>query len=111
MKSASVNGTAAISGGVWQALKTEIGAYGGTHRNRNSDWRLRHNKLVLATGNVSGTDSYSSSSPFTFEAGTTVDSLQAIKVAIGDELVLEFISPTSFACFIGVDLVITTTEE
>lgn len=106
-----VDGSVSIGGGVWQAWKSEIGVFGGNHRNRNSDWRLRHNNTVLASGNVSGTDAYSSASPFTLVAGTTGGSLNEIRVATGDEIVLEFISPTSYATFIGIDLVITATEE
>lgn len=104
-----VDGAVAISGGVWQALKTTFGPYGGNHQIRNSDWRLRHNNFVIAAGNVSGTDTYSSASPFTFDAGASIDSLQAIEIATGDELALEFMSPTSYACFIGIDLVISAT--
>lgn len=106
-----VDGTVSITGGVWQALKAEIGAFGGTHRNRNSDWRLRHNTTILAYGNVSGIDQYTSRLPFSFSAGTAGGSLDGIRVATGDEIVLEFISPTTFAPFIGIDLVITATER
>lgn len=106
-----VDGTATLRGGVWQALKTTIGAYGGNHRNRNSDWRLRHNHFILASGNVSGTDSHTSASPQTFAAQAAVPSLENVPVAAGDEIVLEFISPTSYASFIGIELVITTTTS
>ncbi len=105
------DGIASISGGVWQALKSETGAYGGNHRIRNSDWRLRHNSTVLAFGNVSGIDAYTSASPFLLVAGTDGGSLNDIDVAHGDEVVLEFISPTSYACFIGLDFVIAFTEH
>jgi hypothetical protein len=101
------NGTVNISGGVWQALKTVNDGLGGNHQNRNSDWRLRLNGTILASGNVSGTDSYSSANPFTFTEGAGGSSLEDIVVQQGDLLFLEFISPTSFATFNGIDLVIT----
>jgi len=106
-----VNATISISGGVWQAWKSEAGVFGGNHRNRNSDWRLRMNNTVLASGNVSGTDAYSSSSPFALVDGASSRSLNNISVSMGDVVVLEFISPTSYATFVGVDLVITATQE
>jgi len=100
------DGTITIDGGVWHALKAMV-PLGGDHRDRNSDWRLRHNNTVLASGNVSGTDGFSSASPFTFSAGSNGTSLSDIPVVAGDDLVLEFISPTSFATFIGIDFVVT----
>lgn len=104
-------GHVSIEGGVWQALKTEIGAFGGTHRNRNADWRLRHNEATIASGNISGTDQYSSRTPFTFDAGAAGQSLNNISVATGDRIVLEFISPTSFAPFVGLRLAITVETD
>jgi hypothetical protein len=100
------DGTINIDGGVWHALKA-IDPFGSDHRDRNSDWRLRHNNTVLASGNVSGTDGFSSASPFTFSAGSNGTSLSDIPVVAGDDLVLEFISPTSFATFIGIDFAVT----
>lgn len=100
------DGTVDVDGGVWHAFKA-IDGFGADHRIRNSDWRLRHNDTVLASGNVSGTDGFSSASPFTFSAGSNGASLSDVPVVAGDDLVLEFISPTSFATFIGMDFVVT----
>ena len=106
-----LDGIVSIAGGVWQAWKSEVGVFGGNHRNRNSDWRLRHNNTILASGNVSGTDAYSSAHPFALVAGTDGGSLNDISVATDDEIVLEFISPTSYATIIGINFVITATEQ
>ncbi len=100
------DGTINIDGGVWHAFKA-IDSFGSDHRVRNSDWRLRLNNTVLASGNVSGTDGFSSASPFAFSAGSNGTSLSDIPIVAGDDLVLEFISPTSFATFIGIDFVVT----
>lgn len=105
-----INGHIDVDGGVWHAFKA-VDGFGSDHRIRNSDWRLRHNSTVLASGNVSGTDAFSSSSPFTFALGAGGNSLSNIAVAAGDEVVLEFISPTSFATFIGIELTITATGD
>ena len=106
-----VAGQISITGGVWQALKTEDDGLRGSHRARNSDWRLRLNDKILASGNISGTDGYSSAFPLTFTSGTGGRELSGIGIAAGDKIVLEFISPTSFATFNGIDLVITASEE
>lgn len=106
-----VTGKISITGGVWQALNTEDDGLRGNHRVRNSDWRLRLNNTTLASGNISGTDGYSSVFPFTFSSGAGERQLSGIRVTAGDTVVLEFISPTSFSTFNGIELVITASEE
>jgi hypothetical protein len=102
-----INGTADITGGIWQAIK-EVDGVGGNHANRNSDWRIRINDTVLTSGNLSGSDSFTSSSPFDLLTGSGgAAAITDLSVSMGDIIALEFISPTSFATFNGVDLTIT----
>lgn len=102
-----IDGTVDVTGGIWQAIKGPDGV-GGNHANRNSDWTIRLNSTVLTGGNLSGSDSFTSSSPFDLLTGSGgVLALMGLSVSTGDVIALEFISPTSFATFNGVDLTIT----
>jgi hypothetical protein len=96
-----VTETINVTGGVW---------FAHTGVSRNADWRIRLNDAVLTTGNVSAGDGSSSSSPNSLLSGSGgASALQSLEVSAGDRITLEFISLTSFACFIGVDLTISTT--
>lgn len=102
-----IEGTVDITGGIWQAIKGPD-ASGGNHANRNSDWNIRLNSTDLTGGNLSGSDSFTSVSPFDLLAGSGgALALTGLSVSIGDVIALEFISPTSFATFNGVDLTVT----
>ena len=104
----SINGTADITGGVWQALKVTNDGVGGNHQNRNSDWRITLNGSVLTGGNVSGLDSFTSLSPFDLLSGSGgASALTSLAISANDIITLEFISPTSFATFIGTDFTIS----
>ena len=95
-----VSATVDISGAVWYAM---------TGFNRSADWQIRLNDTVLTSGTVAAGDGSSSSSPFDLLDGTGGSSpLQSIAVTPVDKITLEFISLTSFAAFIGVDLTVST---
>lgn len=98
------DGKIRIAGGVWQALKTSNDGLQGNHRERSSDWRLRLNDTILASGTVSGKDDFTSASPYTFVSGAGGNALTDIVVDRGDNVVLEFISPNSYSTFNGVDI-------
>ncbi len=99
-----MSGTISIDGSILQLL-TGADGVGGDHFVRNSNWRLRLNGTVLASGNVSG------AAPFDALSSGAIVPLTNINVSNGDNIVLEFISPTSFATFNGIDLVITLTDD
>jgi len=102
------NGTVDITGGVWQAIKVTDDGVGGNHQNRNSDWRVSLNGLELTGGNVSGTDAFSSLSPFDLLSGSGgATALSNLAISASDVITLEFISPNSFATFNGVDFTIS----
>lgn len=105
-----IDGEIDIQGGVWQALKVVNDGVGGNHQVRNSDWQLRLNATVLASGNVSGTDAFTSAMPFSLVDGAATGDLTGIPVGFGDEVVLEFISPTTFATFNGIELTIAADD-
>jgi len=104
----TTDGTADITGGVWQALKVTQDGVGGNHQSRNSDWRITLNGVVLTGGNVSGIDAFTSLSPFDLLSGSGgAAALTNLAISVNDVLTLEFISPSSFATFNGINLTIS----
>ncbi len=102
------NGLVDVTGGVWQALKVTDDGVGGNHQIRNSDWRVTLNGVVLTSGNVSGVDAFTSLSPFDLLTGSGgAAALTNISVFATDVITLEFISPSSFATFVGTNLTIS----
>lgn len=96
-----VDGSADISGSVWQALKS------GVHLERNADWRIRLNNTVLTGGNLSATDPYTSATPLDLAAGSGgALVLAGLAVSVGDVIALEFISPDTGSTLNGLDLTI-----
>jgi hypothetical protein len=104
----TTDGTVDIAGGVWQALKVTEDGVGGNHQSRNSDWRITLNGLELTGGNVSGMDAFTSLSPFDLLSGSGgATALSNLAISVNDVITLEFISPSSFSTFNGVDLTIS----
>lgn len=77
---APLSGVVSISGSTW--LARDIG--------RSNDWRVKHAGTLLAAGNTSSGDPFSSANPFQLSAGeTSPGSLSAVEVCAGEEILFE----------------------
>lgn len=90
-----INGVVRISGGVWLAYK-------GNGRSMN--WTLFVNGALITGGNLTFNDSFTSSNPFNFTAGSGGTAALTVPVAVGDVINLELVKTSGFAEFVGVDL-------
>ena len=93
-----VSGLATISGAAW---------WGTTTANRNSDWDVYVNGVLVTGGTVSGSDPYSRNDPFDFANGTRGTGVLTFQTTPGATVMLAVgrdAGVTGFDHFIGVDL-------
>jgi hypothetical protein len=94
-----VDASVDVSGEVW---------YAHVSVSRSADWRVRLNDAVLSTGHVAWHDGSTSASPNSLSDGSGgAAALNTLRVGPGDEIVLEFRSVSTYACFLGVGLTIS----
>lgn len=98
-----VNGFASLAGSVW--MDDFFSA-------RGNQWNLYIKGALVSSGQLSGTDPYSRSSPFNLAAGSGGASpLQNIPVSVGDVFTLEVVRTTFDGYFIGTELSVTAVPE
>lgn len=98
-----VNGFASVSGSVW--MDDFFSA-------RGNQWNLYIKGALVSSGQLSGTDPYSRSSPFNLAAGSGGGSpLLNIPVNVGDVVNLELVRTTFDGYFIGTELSVSAVPE
>ena len=100
------DGIVDVDGGTWQFVKV------GAHASRSMQWDILKNGVLLTSGVIQGSDTFTSASPFDFSAGSGgVLALQNIAVGAGDVITLQYTKLSSAATFAGVDLTVNLIPE
>lgn len=101
MWTSPLDGTATMSGSTWLALQ----------RNRQMDWRLLKNGLVLTSGHMFGDGTYTRAHQFNFEAGSGGVGALTQAVSVGDRLEFQFFSLDDLPDMAGVNFHIEAVPE
>lgn len=98
-----VSGFASVSGSVWMD---------DFFPSRGNQWNLYIKGVLASSGQLTGTDPYSRSSPFNLATGSGgVAPLLNIPVNVGDIISLELVRTTSDGFFIGTNLSVSAVPE